>query len=139
MHKAESRESILIVDDDVEFSRSLQRTLCKAGFVSTLAHDAGEALHLLGTESFDLVITDYQMGRSSGLDVISALRARLNRAKILLLSAFGDEEWTANPARLGADACLSKPVKRKAILDCISRLLSNETTEVLNTQLKGGN
>jgi DNA-binding response OmpR family regulator len=116
--------SILIIDDDVPFASSLQKTLRKIGHETTVCDNAAEALHLLAASVFDLVITDLRLGASSGLEVISSVRRRGIQSKILLLTAFGDEQLSAHARELGADGCLSKPVKRGEILGCVTRLLA---------------
>ena len=122
----ENRGSILIVDDDVPFASSLKKILGKAGHEIVLADDGVQALRLLNSRPFDLVITDFRMGSLSGLQVISSIRNQGIPVRILLLTAFGDEELTRRAEQGGADACLSKPVKRGEILECVSLLLSNE-------------
>ena len=120
------RKSILIVDDDAQFSLSLQRILAKAGFKTASVDSGIEALDRLGSGSFDLVITDYLMGRVSGLELISLIRSRQMSVKVLLLTAHGGENSAPSSWHACADACLAKPARRDEILRCVSRLLSDK-------------
>ena len=114
--------SILIVDDDVSFASALQKTLGKVGHEVVLADNFADALRLVTTRCFDLVVTDYRIGSSSGLDMISSIRQRGVPVKILLLTAF---EEPGSAEKVGADGCLSKPVRRGEILECVSLLLTH--------------
>ncbi|MBI4457294.1 MAG: response regulator [Acidobacteria bacterium] len=118
--------SILIVDDDVPFASSLQTILGKAGHQIVLAGDCVEAMRLLSSRPFNLVIIDFRVGSLSGLELISSIRDQGIPVRILLLTAFGSEELAKRGKQDGADACLTKPVKRREILECVSQLLSNE-------------
>jgi DNA-binding NtrC family response regulator len=124
----QARKSILIVDDDLEFSRALKRILAKSGFEVALAAEGAEGLAVLEAGHFDLVITDLEMGPVSGLDLISAVRSRGIPVKLIVLTAFGGEESAREAERAGADAFLGKPVRRDVILECISQVFPREQT-----------
>jgi CheY-like chemotaxis protein len=126
MSSQHQRKSILIVDDDAQFASSLRKTLRKAGYDISLADNGAEALRLLSTCSFDLAITDNRVGSLTGLEVISSIRRQGIPLRILLLTAFADQELAAQAKKAGADSCLSKPLKREDILECVSRLLAHE-------------
>lgn len=119
-----SQKSVLIVDDDVEFASSLRKILRKAGYEISVATNSVEALRLLGASSIDLIITDFRMGPLTGLELIHSIRTRQISTRVLLLTAFGDDKLRSAALNAGADAYLSKPVKRNEILDCVARLLS---------------
>ncbi|MBI4444509.1 MAG: response regulator [Acidobacteria bacterium] len=120
---------ILIIDDDVAFSSSLQKILSKAGYETVLADSGEQGLQLLTSRMFDLVITDFRLGSFSGLDVISCIQNQKIPVKILLLTAFGDEKPSKATEQGAVDARLSKPVKRDEILGRVSLLLSEESAK----------
>ena len=70
---------VLVVDDEATLSSSLSEGLARAGFLVTTANDAAEAVTLLveGLESpapVDLLLTDYNMPRLTGLQLVDVLR-----------------------------------------------------------------
>lgn len=117
------KPSILIVEDDAEFAVSLQKILQKADYEASVTSDGTKALRLLNTYSFSLVITDFRMEPISGLDLTASIRRQNLPARILLLTAYGDESLAAAALAAGADAYLEKPVRREEILSSIAHLL----------------
>ena len=66
---------VLIVDDDENFRIWLQRLMHRLGFAVESAFDGEHALSILRRSTFDLLISDYQMPRFDGFDLIRAIRA----------------------------------------------------------------
>ncbi len=67
----DKKYNILIVDDHPRFLEMLEEILIMEGFSVTKAEDAEKAIVILVTNSFDLVITDYVMPGTNGLELIS--------------------------------------------------------------------
>ncbi len=73
---SDPQRKLLLVDDDEDVLRVLQRTLCEAFQIQT-ARSGKEALEILETnQSFDLILCDLMMPEGSGLDVLNQLGAR---------------------------------------------------------------
>jgi two-component system chemotaxis sensor kinase CheA len=103
---------ILVVDDSIT-SRSLERSILEAhGYRVRVAVDGLEALELLRIELADLIITDIQMPRMNGFELVEALKAdsRLNRIPVIIVSSLERAEDQERGLLLGADAYV---VKRK--------------------------
>lgn len=101
--------AILLVEDD-EILLTLLKTSLEAFFctVST-APDAGVAIQLLEQKKFDLVLTDLQLGASSGLDVIRRTKTLLPKSVIFMMSACSDIRNIQAAYLSGADDYLLKP------------------------------
>jgi len=67
---------ILVVDDDAMNRKVVARTLEHAGFATKRASDGEEALAWIITEHFDAVVTDVNMPRMNGLELLHAIRSR---------------------------------------------------------------
>ncbi len=67
--------SILVVDDEQAISRMITHALGRSGYVCMEADSAGEALTLLASHAFDVVITDIRMPGMSGIDLLKRIRA----------------------------------------------------------------
>ncbi len=110
---------ILIVDDE-EHDRLLpQQILERAGHETVLASDGEEALDLYRDSAVDVVVTDLQMPRVNGLELIRALRALSPPPAIIALSGAGYAQLRTAQAA-GADATLNKPVDPQGLLTAIA-------------------
>jgi len=114
--------SLLIVDDDAEFSRMLTDTLADEGFACERVAGGGEALALLKQRSFDLVILDMMMPAMSGLDVMRRLRPQSDMP-VLILTARGDDVDRIVGLELGADDYLPKPFHPRELVARIRAIL----------------
>jgi CheY-like chemotaxis protein len=116
---------ILLVDDEpllVEiFSLWLER---QADYKVSTAKDGQEALELLKTQNFDLLVTDVRMPRVDGVSLVRHL-AQIERPlpSIIFVSGFGDVDEREMYA-LGVGAFLSKPVLRDDFLDTVKTALA---------------
>ncbi len=75
------KERILIVDDSPETLELLERNLKSEGYEVLTAPGAAEAIGLLDETHADLVITDYKMPKSSGMDLIRYIRENLKNVR----------------------------------------------------------
>ena len=65
---------ILIVDDDRQMRRTLQIMMERLGYTSTAVGNGDDALQVLRSEHYDLVLTDLRMPRMSGLELLEEMR-----------------------------------------------------------------
>jgi CheY-like chemotaxis protein len=102
---------ILTVEDETAVARLLALVLCGPGCKVTSADSGREALSRIAasTQSYDIIITDHQMPGMSGLDLVRQLRAQDFAGKIVVLSAFLNEENVRAYEALGVDLMLAKP------------------------------
>ncbi len=115
-----SAARILIVDDD-EMARLLQRTILeRAGYETVLAEDGEEALRACRGQAIDVVITDLQMPKVHGLELIGVLRDLSPRPAIIAISGTGSDQLDMAQA-VGADAVLAKPINPFELLDAVEK------------------
>ena len=86
------------------------------------AEDGVEALHVLGTRTFDLVVCDIAMPHLNGVDLLGKVRQMQyhHDLPILMLTGLGDEVTIAKVIAKGATAFLTKPFNVKDLLDALS-------------------
>ena len=107
------KANILAIDDDQLLLALLEKALGKAGHTVTGVNDPTRALHLLDSQSFDLVVTDINMPKFSGIKVLEMVKALDETIEVIILTA-GDEERFENAIaalRLGACDFLLKPLR----------------------------
>jgi DNA-binding response OmpR family regulator len=105
------RLRILTVEDEPAVTQLIALVLGGPGAKITNACDGWMALMKIGAaaEPFDVVITDHQMPRMNGLDLVRRLRVRKFAGKIIVLSAYLSEENIKAYEELDVDMMLAKP------------------------------
>jgi len=121
-----SGESILIADDSGEIRNLLADYLRGLGYRVQTASDGEKAVALIGAQSFDLVITDFQMPRLDGLGVLQAAKAHDLDIEVVILTGHPTAESAIGALRKGAYDYLLKPVEN---LDELGHLVENALTQ----------
>lgn len=104
--------TLLIVDDNEDNRYTLTRRLQREGYQNlTMAVDGQQALELLQTRSFDLVLLDVMMPGLNGYEVLERMRAdaRLRHMPVIMISALDEIDSVIRCIELGAEDYLSKP------------------------------
>lgn len=117
---------ILVVDDDDQFRRMVQRTLERAGYEVDPAANGQDALARFEAVPADLVLTDLIMPEKEGLETIMLLRQRWKTPRIIAMSGGGrvrPEEYLEVARRLGVAATLEKPFSTSDLLAVIRSVL----------------
>ena len=99
---------ILVIDDEVEIVRALQRSLSAHGYKVFTARSGEEALVLNAQHKPDLLLLDLMLPGMSGLDVCRQVRKESN-VPIIVLSVKGTERDKVQALDLGADDYIPKP------------------------------
>jgi DNA-binding response OmpR family regulator len=116
---------ILVVDDD-ENILSLERTILEQkGFEVTTAGGGAEALRLLGSTTFDLVLLDVMMPEVDGFTVCRKIKedARLKDIPVIFLTAKGGGEALAEGFESGAIMYINKPFTANKLLTIVNTML----------------
>ena len=100
---------ILVVDDEPGMRDMLTDALALSGHEATTAVDGFEALKLVRAERFDLIISDVNMPRMSGFDLLQDLREHGDQTPVILLTARGDRTDVTTGLKFGADDYVTKP------------------------------
>jgi chemosensory pili system protein ChpA (sensor histidine kinase/response regulator) len=115
---------ILLVDDSISVRKFVGQMLEKASFEVVTANDGAEALRRLGDTAVDLVITDLEMPRVSGYELIEDLRARpATRAlPVVVLTTRAGAKHVSLARSLGIVHYVAKPVDEEAFVRLIVSL-----------------
>lgn len=101
--------SLLIVDDDRAFVQRLGRAMEARGYGVTVAESVREGLDVVERAPPAFAVVDMRLGDGSGLDVISALKARRPDARGIVLTGYGNIATAVTAVKLGAVDYLAKP------------------------------
>jgi len=118
------RETILIVDDELEVSSLLAAVLCGRGFRAHGVTSAEECLDLLRRVAVDVVVTDIQMPRCSGLELCRVLHDQYPHVVSLVLTGQVSAEMSAAALDAGAYGFIKKPVTVDALAAIVVRALA---------------
>ena len=115
---------ILHIDDEPEIRDVFREALLDNGYRVTSVATASEALKALASETPDLIVSDFHLAESDGLDLIRAMKAKLPTTPVVLLTGVLIDTRVAEMA-MGhlIDTCLSKTAPLDQILAEITRLL----------------
>lgn len=114
--------SILIVDDDEAIRGLLSATLNPSYWCAT-ASSAEEAIGLLGSGSFELVVSDITMSGASGLDLCRHIQKTCPQTVVVMISAMTDIDYAVQALREGAFDFIQKPFDLSLVELSVDRAL----------------
>jgi two-component system chemotaxis response regulator CheY len=106
--------NVLVVDDSAAIRKILQRVLRQTGMAIHTIHEAGdgqEALMLLRANPVDLVLTDINMPKMDGLQLLASLKAapEWRSIPVVMITTEGGETKVSEAVKLGAAGYVRKP------------------------------
>ncbi|HEV2972515.1 MAG TPA: response regulator [Pirellulales bacterium] len=116
--------SILIAEDSPTQAIQIKHLLITAGFRVEAVPDGIEALAAIERSPPDLVLTDLDMPRMNGLELVEAVHRRFPRVPVILMTAFGSDEVAARALEAGAASYVPKRNLEKDLLETIRDLLA---------------
>lgn len=116
MKTAETKPTVLIIDDDADLRYSLKRVL-SGGEYRVIEADSGEAgLKVAGVEHPQVILLDNRMPGMTGIEALQHLRGVNPNAMIILMTAYGTTQTTIEAMKFGAFDYIMKPFDLKKIL-----------------------
>lgn len=134
--KTHSPNTILVVDDEKSVTAGLALILRNAGYEVLIANRFVEALSILGSRTFDLVITDLRLSDGTGIDLITHIKKQTPETEVILMTAFGSVEITIEAIKRGAYYYLEKPHPPDRLLALVERALQFAALRIENQSLK---
>jgi two-component system response regulator HydG len=114
---------ILVADDDDGMRRILAHVLARAGHEVAEASSGSAAIEQLHAGTFDVVLTDLKMDRSTGLDVLRTAQALHPRTAVILMSGYGSVKSASDAFKSGAFDFVEKPFTMSDIQSTIAAAL----------------
>lgn len=122
------RERILVVDDEKLIRMTLRSRLEKDGYEVHEAETGAAALSLLQEEEPELVLLDYRLPDTDGIEVLRRIRELRPDVPVLLMTAYSSVGSAVEAMKLGAYDYLDKPVRTEDLMAAIAKAL--ETTRL---------
>lgn len=128
---------ILIIDDDSSVREVLENFFKSEDFDVTVAVDGKNGLELLGSQKFDLFLTDLVMPNIGGMEILHQSKATINSTTpCILITAFGTVKTAVEAMKLGAFDYVTKPFSLEEILLVSKRAIEVAHLRDENIQLK---
>lgn len=131
-----SKGNILVVDDEPGLRDFLEIMLNKEGYDVEKAGDGVSGLSKVRQTNFDLIITDMQMPRMSGIDFLREVKKINQELTVVIITAYASHESAIEAMKLGAYDYITKPFKIDEIKLVIKKAIDNKELEVENKRLK---
>jgi DNA-binding NtrC family response regulator len=100
---------LLVVDDEANICRSIEKILAKLGIRVRSAFNGEEALRLLASEPFDAVLTDLKMSRMGGMEVLRKAKEMHPGMPVIVMTGYASVSSAVEVMKLGAVDYLPKP------------------------------
>jgi len=134
------RATILVVDDELSIRVSLGDLLRRDGYQVEVAENAGSALEMLKTRSFDLLIVDIKMPGMDGLEMLKQVVEDDPEASVVMMTAYASIGSAVQAIKLGAIDYVVKPFDPLEIGMLVERIIKNQHLhrehELLKHQVK---
>lgn len=128
---------VLIVEDDNASRFFLESLLESNGYTFRSAANGIEGLNIFDEYKPDLVLTDIQMPIMDGLELLEAIRDKKSETIVIIITAFGTENYAIQALHLGANNYLKKPVSSQALLRLLKKYKSIITSKYSPDALPG--
>ncbi|NJL82438.1 MAG: response regulator [Chloroflexaceae bacterium] len=115
---------VLIAEDEERIAGLLNKGLRKYGFTAEIARNGKEALKMVQSGEFDLLLLDLGLPDMDGMEVLQELQTLKQDLPVMILSARADEQDIAAGFRQGAKEYVTKPFRFSDLLLKIAKLRS---------------
>jgi two-component system chemotaxis response regulator CheY len=124
---------VLVVDDSAAIRKILTRVLRQTGMAIQTIHEAGdgqEALAVMALHRVDLVLSDINMPKMDGLQLLASLKAspQWQKIPVVMITTEGGETKVAEAVRLGAAGYVRKPFTADQIKEKLVGILESAVT-----------
>lgn len=123
-----NQHHILIVDDDSRILKLLKKFLLKEKFLVSTSLSAKEAITLLETFNYDLVILDVMMPEITGIEFAQQIKKSGKKMPIVMLTALSEPEDRIKGLEAGANDYVTKPFEPRELLLRINNLINAYNT-----------
>ncbi|ENN93383.1 response regulator transcription factor [Bartonella bovis] len=130
---------ILVIEDDRETGRYLEKAFLEAGYTADIACDGDTGYSLAETGNYDVMVVDRMLPYRDGLSIVSELRAKGNETPVLILSALGQVDDRVTGLRAGGDDYLTKPYAFSELLARVEVLQRRKSPKEAETVYCVGN
>jgi two-component system response regulator YesN len=129
--KRKMKKRILVVDDEPNLAFLLAENLVDLGpdYEIEVCNSSADALSLNRAKPFDLVITDLMMPDINGLALTKYLFQQQPGIKLILITAYGNEDIAMKAQKLGVSSYITKPFEMEDMLEAVQSVLDTSISQ----------
>ncbi len=116
---------VLVVDDQEDVCRGLQRLIQGLGCLVHTAYSGQGALNAMKRDAFDLILTDLKMEGMSGVELLQTIKNKWPETEVVLISGHGTIEIAVQALQQGAAHFITKPFDNDEVIDTVKRMAFN--------------
>jgi chemosensory pili system protein ChpA (sensor histidine kinase/response regulator) len=122
-------QKILLIDDSLSIRKFVGRMLETAGYEVDTAVDGEEGLRKASAKNYRLILTDLEMPKLNGYEVIQALRSRAQtqQTPIIVMTTRAGDKHRQMALNVGASSYIAKPVEERALIQELERWIGQES------------
>jgi two-component system, NtrC family, response regulator HydG len=124
--------NILVVDDNKDLLNTFALILKRKGFIVETADDGLLAIEKFKNNHFDLVLMDVMMPNMNGIEALHRIKELDKKAKVILITAYCEEDQLKNAVIEGAYRALYKPVNIAKLMELISEVTGDPSILVVD-------
>jgi putative nucleotidyltransferase with HDIG domain len=128
------KERILVVDDENSIRDVVCSMLIASGYRCTPAESGHQALALLSSSDFELMLSDLMMSGMDGITLLGHTKERFPDMPVIMVTAVSDIAVALDAIRIGAYDYLQKPFEREQLLNTVRRALNTRRLQVENRE-----
>ena len=119
---------LLLIDDSLSIRKFVGRMLESAGYEVHTAVDGEEGLRKAASQQYQLIITDLEMPKLNGFEVIQGLRSReqTQQTPVIVMTTRAGDKHRQMALNIGASSYIAKPVEERALIQEIERWIGKE-------------
>jgi len=119
---------LLLIDDSLSIRKFVGRMLESAGYVVHTAVDGEEGLRKASAECYRLIITDLEMPKLNGYEVIQGLRSRAQtqQTPVIVMTTRAGDKHRQMALNIGANSYIAKPVEERALIQEVERWIGKD-------------
>ena len=117
---------ILIVENDPDFSFILQKWISQPSYEPTVVNSAEEAKTLMENSDWDLIISDVNLPKGNGIELLSKVKIQNPECPVILMTGYATLEMAVQAIDENAEVFLIKPFSKETILSKVNKALSNQ-------------
>ena len=133
-----AKQSILVIDDEPAIRDMLQMALDAAGFKVGLAEDAKQAYPIIIDTPPDLILLDWMMPGTSGIELLRRLRRDEINVPVIMLTAKVEEASKISGLDSGADDYIAKPFSPRELVSRVKAILRRTSEESMKEVIFAG-
>jgi DNA-binding NtrC family response regulator len=129
------KANILIVDDEANICRSCEKILDKINCRVSSVYNGYDALKLMESEDFDVVVTDLKMSRLGGMEVVKRVTEHYPETMVIVITGYSTVASAVEVMKMGAFDYLPKPFTPHELRSVVFQALSEREIRIQNRKL----